>query len=211
MMSSTTLNARSSAVDPMLANAPTQNDARPTAERRPTTSQSAAEGGSACGVRGRGGRRPGRGRGGRTASRSRGGRTTGRGIGRGGLGDENTVIKELPASLRSCIEDGGWTILQRPNMSKCQIISESEYAEQYASVRFRETYLNMANSVSKYCLRHGIDNTDAAVFTVLFSNTAVEKIRMHTTEQLVKKGHHAVTTITEMHQFFGTMFIQSRF
>jgi hypothetical protein len=96
-------------------------------------------------------------------------------------------------------------------MSKCQIISESEYAEQYASKRFRETYLNMADSVSKYCVRHGIDNDDAAVFTVLFSNTAVEKIRLHTTQQLVKNGHHAVTTIAEMHQFFGTMFIRSRF
>jgi len=46
-------------------------------------------------------------------------------------------------------------------------------------------HLNMVDSVSKYCLHHGIDNSDAAVFTVLVSNTAVEKI--WTTEQLVKK------------------------
>ena len=121
------------------------------------------------------------------------------------------MIKELPASIWSCVEDGGWILLQKPNMSQCQIISESEYAEQYASQRFRETYFNMADRVSKYCVRHGIDIHDAAVFTVLLSNTAVEKIRMHTTQQLVKNGHHAVATITEIHQFFGTMFIRSRF
>jgi hypothetical protein len=40
---------------------------------------------------------------GRNASRSKGGLTTGRGIGRGGRGDENTLIKEPPASLRSCV------------------------------------------------------------------------------------------------------------
>ena len=53
----------------------------------------------------------------------------------------------------------------------------------------------MADSVSKYCVRHRIDNDDAAVFTVLLSNTAVEKIQMHTTQQLVKNGHHAIATI----------------
>ena len=106
----------------------------------------------------------------------------GRGIGRGGREDENPLIKELPASLRSCVEDGGWILLQKPNMSKCQIISESKYAEQYASKRFRETYFNMGDSLSEYCVRHGIDNHDAAVFTVLLSNTAVETQKLHTFE-----------------------------
>ena len=91
-------------------------------------------------------------------------------------------------------------------MSKVQILTESEYAEQYASKKFRETFTNMADSISNYCLCHEIDNDNGAVFTVLFSNTAVEKIRMHTTEQLVKNGSHAVTSIMDVHQFFGSGF-----
>ena len=70
-MSSNTLNDRSVVVDSMLANVPPQDNCRPTAIRRPTTSETAAEGGSAYSVRGRGGRTTGRGRVGRTAGRSR--------------------------------------------------------------------------------------------------------------------------------------------
>eukprot|EP00956_Cyclotella_meneghiniana_P023507 scaffold45852_cov83-Cyclotella_meneghiniana.AAC.1 len=191
------------------------DDDRPTdPEERPTTSQSAGtatqtsggvggsttdRGGQATGT----GQSTGTGRGGGSAvSTSRGGR--------GGRGVANPLIKKLPASVRSCAEDG-WTFVQKPNKAKIQILSESEYAEQYASKRFRETYMNMADRVSTHCLRYGIDNEDAAVFTALFSNTAVEKIRLHTTEQLIKRGHDAIPTIMEMHQFFGTMFIRSRF
>ena len=154
-------------VHPLSTLVPPQEDVSPSAAPRPTTSETAAGGGSSYGVRGRGVRTPGRGRVGQTAGRGRGGRMLGRGTGRGRGGDGNPLIKELPASIRSCVEDGGWILLQKPNMSKCQIISESEYAEQYASQRFRETYFNMADSLSKYCVRHGIDNHDAAVFSVL--------------------------------------------
>ena len=83
-MSSNILNDSSVMFDSMLANVPPQDDVRPTAIRRPTTSETAAEGGSAYGVRGRGGQTTGRGRVGRTAGRNRGGQTSGQDIGRGG-------------------------------------------------------------------------------------------------------------------------------
>jgi hypothetical protein len=62
-------------------------------------------------------------------------------------------MKDLPASIRSCFEDGGWTFVQKPNKAKFQILSKSEYAEQYASIRFRETCVNMADRVSMHCIR----------------------------------------------------------
>ena len=54
-------------VDPLLAIVPPQEDVSPSAVHRPTTRETAAGGGSAYGVRGRGGRTPGRGRVGQTA------------------------------------------------------------------------------------------------------------------------------------------------
>ena len=50
---------------------------------------------------------------------------------------ESRLIKQLPATFRACCEDGGWTMIQKPNISPFEILTESEYAE-----RLRETYTN---------------------------------------------------------------------
>ena len=115
----------------------------------------------------------GTGRGGRSTG---GPRRGGRGQGRGGVNTpESRLIKELPAALRACCEDGGWTMVQKPNISPFEILTESEYADKYASKRFRETYTTMADNVSNYCLRHGIANKDAVIFTTLLSNTLLSR------------------------------------
>jgi hypothetical protein len=56
-----------------------------------------------------------------------------------------------------------------------------------------------------------MDFDDASVFTTLLSNTAAEKIRKHTSAQLVKDGRHPIADTLELYQFIATLFIRSRF
>jgi hypothetical protein len=69
----------------------------------------------------------------------------------------------------------------------------------------------MADSVSAHCLRYGIENDDASVLTTLLSTAAAEKIRLYTSEQLVKDGKHPLASISEVYLFVGTNLLRSRF
>ena len=151
------------------------------------------------------------------ADSSRGG-VAGSGRGRGGRRGRaprpptrDALIKSLPAAIKPCVANGGWDIEAKANTFKFQIITEAEYEEEYASKKMRDTYTRIADSISSHCTRFGLDNDDPSVFTSLLSTSAVEKIRLHTTEQLVKDGKHPINTSTEVYSFIGTHLIRSRY
>ena len=65
--------------------------------------------------------------------------------------------------------------------------------------------MHIADSMAHNCRAYAMDFDDASVFTTLLSSTAAEKIRKHTSAQLVKDGRHPIADTLE------PMFIRSRF
>jgi hypothetical protein len=111
----------------------------------------------------------------------RGGRGQGRG-GRGGRGgsrvrvpNQQALIKSLPAALKACVAEDGWKIEQTPNVSPFVLLTEDEYEEMYASKKYRETYVHIADSMAHNCRAYAMDFDDASVFTTLLSNGVFQK------------------------------------
>ena len=115
----------------------------------------------------------------------------------------------MPAGIKGCVEDGGWTVVGHRNISRWRVITEDEYGEEFAAANLIETYKEMVQNVSNHFNRFGLDNDDANTFMTLFSSDAAEKICAHLSEQLVRDGKHPGQTIAELYEDIAMWLVRS--
>ncbi len=121
------------------------------------------------------------------------------------------LTKSLPASIRSCVEDGRWQIVSQRNTSACTILTEEEFLNKYARNRFIQTYEEIERNMTSHLNRFGLDLDDSNTFMSLLSSEAAEKLCGHLSEQCVKDGKKPVRTVAEFYEIIATMLIRSRF
>ena len=119
------------------------------------------------------------------------------------------MINSMPAGIKGCVEDGGWTVVGHRNISRWRVITEDEYGEEFAAANLIETYKEMVQNVSNHFNRFGLDNDDANTFMTLFSSDAAEKICAHLSEQLVRDGKHPGQTIAELYEVIAMWLVRS--
>ncbi len=73
---------------------------------------------------------------------------------------KSKLIKSLPSTIRSCVEDDGWQILLHRNTSSCIIMTEEEFLNEYAKNGFCQTYEEIESNMSPHLNRFGLDHDD---------------------------------------------------
>jgi hypothetical protein len=73
-----------------------------------------------------------------------------------------------------------------------KVIEEKDFLEEYTTSNFIDTFKNMADSMSLHLRRFGLNEDNANTFMTLLNSEAMEKLRGHLSEQLVKDGKEPV-------------------
>ncbi|KAL7456268.1 hypothetical protein ACHAWC_008133 [Mediolabrus comicus] len=145
--------------------------------------------------RGRGGR--GRGRGGRGATAAAAAAAAGRGgafVATSGIRSSLLTPEEnrlLPDAFLACTT--GWEQVDLSE-EKYVIRTEEDYAEEDITGALIDSYIHAVDSMDRRLNQLGVDVNSANTVEVLISDAALVKLKEHTSQQLVQKGHTGTST-----------------
>jgi hypothetical protein len=115
--------------------------------------------------------------------------------------------KLLPDAFLACTT--GW---EKVDLSeeKYVIRTEEDYAEEDITGALIDSYIHAADSMERRLNQLGVDVNSANTVEVLISDAALVKLKEHTSQQLVRKGHTGTSTF-ELRRFLATKYLRSRF